>query len=333
MEDYTWGQEYYRFTLTPGTAEYTDTEGGSGTSPMPDEGAQSSAVSIYDSTTDHTLSFGTIRYTRPGTYAYKVSEYDNTKNMPDVQFASPVNLTVTVTADSNGKLTVESVTDDKGTTVYSAETASALAAGLTTQTNTTKKIHIRKVDKSNPDTVLPGAVFEIWSGRNRLYLQDGKLLDSAAVEEIIGMSVSAEGAGSAMEAKGILSSFTIGETDIGGFAYDTVYELKELSSPAGYVITNGSVYFKAIHEGTNTYLRLTDQDGNMLIGEEGGAVLDNAGATVAENELSISIKNEPGAALPNTGGPGTGLIYLLGFMLMAIAGAGLIMKRKDTSAA
>lgn len=93
------------------------------------------------------------------------------------------------------------------------------------------------------------------------------------------------------------------------------------------------MHFKAIHEGTNTYLRLTDQDGNMLIGEDGGPVLDNVGATVAENELSISNKNEPGAALPNTGGPCTGLIYLLGFMLMAFAGAGLIMKRKAVSAA
>jgi hypothetical protein len=84
--------------------------------------------------------------------------------MPDVQFASPVTITVTVTADDSGKLVVENVEDDQGTTVYSAETGSALAAGLTTQTNTTKKIHIRKVDKNNPNTVLADAVFEIRSG-------------------------------------------------------------------------------------------------------------------------------------------------------------------------
>ena len=79
VEDYTWGEEYYRFTLAAGTATYTDPAGGNGKAPMPD-GEQNSVVSIYDTTPDHTLSFGTIRYTRPGTYTYTVTEYDNSKN-------------------------------------------------------------------------------------------------------------------------------------------------------------------------------------------------------------------------------------------------------------
>ena len=33
VDDYIWGEEYYRFTLTPGTAEYSDSEGGTGISP------------------------------------------------------------------------------------------------------------------------------------------------------------------------------------------------------------------------------------------------------------------------------------------------------------
>jgi LPXTG-motif cell wall-anchored protein len=332
VEDYTWGQEYYRFTLKAGTAAYTDTEGGSGISPMP-EGTQDSAVSIYDSTAEHTLSFGMIRYTRPGIYTYTVSEYDNSRNLPNVQFASPVTLTVTVAADNSGKLTVQTVEDDKGTTVYSAETATALAAGLTTQTNTTKKIHIKKVDKNHSNTVLADAVFEIRSDRAKLYLQEGKLLSATAVDELIEMSVSADGAEHAMEEKDILSSFTLGAIDISGFSLDTVYELKELSAPAGYIITAGSVYFKAVQENGTTYLRLTDQSGTVLTGENDSLVLDNDSATVAENTLTLSVKNEPGAALPNTGGPGTNLIYLLGLMLTGLAGAGLLMKRRRRNAA
>ena len=328
VEDYTWSEEYYRFTLKAGTATYSDAEGGSGTSPMPD-GTQNSAVSIYNSTAEHTLSFGMVRYTRPGTYTYTVSEYDNTKNKPDIQFASPATITVTVKADSSGKLSVSTVEDDKGTTVYTAETETALAAGLTTQTNTTKKIHIKKVDKNNLDKVLNNAVFEIISGSRKMYLQNGKLLTVSDVEEIIGMAVSESGAAQAMENKGIQSSFVLGEIGISGFAYDTVYALKEIAAPSGYIIANGSIYFKAIHEETKTYLRLTDQNGTILTDANSAPVLDNASAAISENGLSISVKNEPGVALPSTGGSGMNRIYLLGILLMVIASAGLVMKKKN----
>ena len=328
VEDYTWGTEYYRFTLTAGTAQYNDADGGTGTSPMPD-GTQNSAVSIYDSTADHTLSFGTIRYTRPGTYTYTIAEYDNSKNMPDVQFASPVTLTVTVTAGDDGKLTVTEIKDDKETTVFSSETSTAVASGLTTQTNTTKQIHIKKVDKNNTNTVLDGAVFEIHTGPAKMFLQAGKLLTADAVQEIIGMSVSAEGAAAAMQSNGIQSSFTLGEIRISGFAYDTVYELKEIAAPAGYVITNGSVFFKAVLENAQSYLRLTDQAGNILTGEISEIILDNDSASVSENTLSIFVKNEAGVELPQTGGEGTLIFSVLGTILILSSTLLILAKRKQ----
>ena len=327
VEDYTWGSEYYRFTLSAGEAQYTDTEGGTGTSPMPD-GEENSVVSIYDSTADHTLSFGNIRYTRPGVYTYTVKEYDNTKNMPYVEFASPVTITVTVTADSNGKLSVTDIAGDQGTTVYSAAADNALAAGITTQTNTAKKINIRKADKTDTDTQLSGAVFEILTGGTRMYLQDDKLLTADAVEEIIGMAVSADGAEQAMKNAGIRSTFTIGEISIRGFSYDTVYELKEISAPDGYIITESSVYFKAVHEGTQVYLRMTDQSGNLLTDDDENPILDNDNAAVSENGLAISVKNEPGAELPHTGGPGTTLFRVLGALLAAGAGMLFMLKKR-----
>ncbi len=326
VEDYTWGQEYYRFTLKAGTATYSDPQGGTGTSPMPDE-TQDSSVSIYNSTADHTLSFGTIRYTRPGTYTYTISEYDNSKNMPNVQFASPVTLTVTVT-EENGKLKVSDIEDDKGTTVYSAGTDTALATGLTTQTNTSKKIHIQKVDKNHLNTVLADAQFEIWSDGLKLYLQNGKLLNAAAVEDIIGMSVSAQGAEAAMANKNIVSRFALGEIDISGFSYDVVYELKEISPPDGYIIVNGSTYFKAFHNNAQTYLRLTDQDGTVLVDGNNNPILDNDNAVVSENGMSISIKNEPGVELPQTGGEGTLLFSVIGTIFVLSAVMGLMARRK-----
>ena len=43
---------------------------------------------------------------------------------------------------------------------------------------------------------------------------------------------------------------------------------------------------------------------------------------------SLQVKNTPGAALPNTGGPGTDLTYLLGIMLTGLAGTGLVIRRR-----
>lgn len=327
VEGYEWGEEYYRFTLTAGTASYTDAEGGEGTSPMPDGGANS-AVSVYDSTADHTLSFGLIRYERPGVYTYTVSEYDNTKNMPYVLFAAPVTVTVTVTADEDGKLTVESIEDDADTTEFTAETASALASGLTTQTNKSRTVTIRKVDRQNTDTVLSGAVFELRQGNDLFYLRDGKLLRADAVVEIIGMSLSDDGADRAMEAAGISSSITLGELELAlsELQFDTVYELREITPPDGYIITNKHVYFKVVREEARVYLCLTDETGAVLENED-GPVTDNSAAVIAEGrELVISVKNETGMALPNTGGIGTGLFMLLGTVLTL--GAGLILLRR-----
>ena len=42
--------------------------------------------------------------------------------------------------------------------------------------------------------------------------------------------------------------------------------------------------------------------------------------------------NNPGVELPAPGGPGTSLIYLLGFLLTAFAGAGLKLKRDRENA-
>ena len=64
-------------------------------------------------------------------------------------------------------------------------------------------------------------------------------------------------------------------------------------------------------------------------------LLNNAGGLVrlVDGELTIVVGNEPGAALPNTGGPGTTLFYMIGLMLTALAGAGLVMKKRRRNAA
>ena len=69
-------------------------------------------------------------------------------------------------------------------------------------------------------------------------------------------------------------------------------------------------------------------DGWDAVGSAGNFEFAAAGA---EDNARVTVSNEPGASLPQTGGPGTSLVYLLGIMLTGFAGAGLMMRerRKD----
>lgn len=51
------------------------------------------------------------------------------------------------------------------------------------------------------------------------------------------------------------------------------------------------------------------------------------------NKLALlKIANTPGVALPNAGGPGSDLIYILGIMITGLAGAGLVMRKRRKAA-
>ena len=92
---------------------------------------------------------------------------------------------------------------------------------------------------------------------------------------------------------------------------DGVYTLTEKIPPAGYIITTNGYTF-AVEDGVIT--------GNNIDVDENG-------------NYSITVTNDPGAALPNTGGPGTTAFYFLGIMLTGIAGAGLVMRKRRRDAA
>ena len=75
-------------------------------------------------------------------------------------------------------------------------------------------------------------------------------------------------------------------------------------------VKDGKLRFK---EATTTTV------GNVTIGTQGSTV-------------TFTVVNEPGAALPNAGGPGTTLFRILGTILIAFAAAGLVFMRKRSKA-
>ena len=95
------------------------------------------------------------------------------------------------------------------------------------------------------------------------------------------------------------------------------YTLEETAAPEGYVMTLKPIRFK-IAGAAVTYQNAADNPDPKVV--------PNAANT------QYTIQNEPGAALPATGGPGTDMICLLGFMLTGLAGAGLVMRRRRNAA-
>ena len=55
---------------------------------------------------------------------------------------------------------------------------------------------------------------------------------------------------------------------------------------------------------------------------------NSATLTFNAQTATATVGNTPGAALPNTGGPGTKMLYFFGIMLAGLAGTGLVMKRR-----
>ena len=92
------------------------------------------------------------------------------------------------------------------------------------------------------------------------------------------------------------------------------YRLEETDRPGGYISSEGPYYINVNVNGQDT---IDGQDELKYIDYE----------KQGNNHVYI-VENVSGAALPNTGGPGTKLIYFLGIVFTCLAGAGLVMRKK-----
>ena len=94
------------------------------------------------------------------------------------------------------------------------------------------------------------------------------------------------------------------------------YELEEVTPPDGYIIIKKETYFN-----------LSDSDEVIKLSDESKDIASTSG----EKKDTVSIKNQPGQALPNTGGPGT-IPYTLGGIALIMASAlmyGFRMRRRE----
>ena len=98
------------------------------------------------------------------------------------------------------------------------------------------------------------------------------------------------------------------------------YRLEETLSPNGYLMLTEYIYFKIYPDRT---IKLTKADGS-----NGN---DNPQASISQKSgvYTITVKNTPGIVLPQTGGVGTEIFAAVGGAMSALAGAGLIGRKKQ----
>lgn len=103
---------------------------------------------------------------------------------------------------------------------------------------------------------------------------------------------------------------------------DGVYRLKETTTPDGYNTMKDIIFeIKATHaDGDNP--ELTDLNGDSISGEI------TLTPSKGEGSLTATIENKKGSQLPETGGIGTTIFYVVGVVLMLGAGVLLITKRR-----
>ena len=108
------------------------------------------------------------------------------------------------------------------------------------------------------------------------------------------------------------------------------YEIRETKVPSGYVVTGDKCFYIKVENGVISLLEkdLTKRDLNDWIATK--TEVGNVTFTAASgNTAAIAqVGNEPGAALPNTGGVGTTMLYIIGALLIIGAGTVLAIRRR-----
>ena len=180
----------------------------------------------------------------------------------------------------------------------------------------TYELDVTKVDGQNTETKLRGAEFVLLNSDQSKVAKvaDGKLVEWVDVSTVDGKVTYPAGTTLTSGSDG---KFVIAGLDAGS------YFLREIKAPVGYnLIKNDiSVTITATLTQTEdapalTALTITVDEGSAVAGDETTGV------------VATDVKNNKGATLPETGGIGTTIFYVLGSVLLVGAAVLLITKKR-----
>lgn len=220
----------------------------------------------------------------------------------ELQAEIPYGTVITVSEDAKGydaAYSAERTTDAAGTALPEPVSVSALEDGsgsfkvegntTVTVTNTPKAMEINVLKVDKTDPTKP-----LTGAKFKLekYDSEGHQVIKTWDETEVGQ-----------DGKLQFTGLTVGK-----------YKLVETQCPAGYVLTSASPEFEIVADAVSGDLSVEFTETDMV--------------TYTQDTKLFTVKNEPGVALPSTGGPGTRIFTILGGMLIALAGALLLQKRR-----
>lgn len=114
------------------------------------------------------------------------------------------------------------------------------------------------------------------------------------------------------------------------------YEIDETKTPEGYVKTEDSKFYIKVYAGAITFIKYDSTKKPTEWGAASNttnitfelAKAANPQTGTAAQNATATVKNEPGAELPSTGGPGTRFYTILGTMLITLGAAMLLFRRQ-----
>jgi LPXTG-motif cell wall-anchored protein len=162
-----------------------------------------------------------------------------------------------------------------------------------------KKIGVSSETQEVVSDHLGGAEFTIYIDSDRTTVATGK--------------IDLDGTTTSIQLKNLISSdddgiFFAGTLDIG------TYYLHEVKAPAGYIAPAEDLRMTVASDGSIVLYAQTSNTSNEF--------------SVVDGVCSVNVKNSRGFALPSTGGRGRSHFYILGIMLIGMAGAAFFIKRK-----
>ena len=200
----------------------------------------------------------------------------------------------------------------------------------------TYQLNTSKVDGQNPNTKLPNAQFVLLSSNksSAAKVVNGKFAGWVTVPNLppppqLAITLpllSMQGGGTSWDPETILTSDANGLFSIKGLD-DGTYYLREIKAPKYYNSLTGDIEVKI----TATTNNGQSWNGNPDTALTALAVTANGApgtANVATGTVGITVGNNRGYELPETGGIGTTILYILGSVLVAGAVILLITKKR-----
>lgn len=235
---------------------------------------------------------------------------ENAKEYQNIPYGTVFSISEESYADFNTTIEIsnetEPVTSNRSTT--GDVTVNDDVTITYTNTRNSQPVAIYKTGIGSDETITKGASFVLYKADE---------FNDETQTPVDGATIAAQGT---TNTNGIL---ILGNLTVEQGQSFTEYRLLETAAPPGYDLPDQAmkifIYTDRVYG--------TQGTGNMQVKDA-----DDFTDITDKTTVVLRVWNNPGVALPNTGGPGTILFYLLGILLTGAAGAGVLMRKRRKNA-